>query len=225
VESGQGFLDWFTARGQPAIPRLASRAEASTRAAALLRAAGLPDGAPYLLLAPGATWATKKWPPGHWRTLGESLVSFWNGPVIELTPPGGDGGDGLASAPLAVRCGKLPVLPLADVLDLLAASSGLITVDGGVMHAAVGLGVPTLALFGPTDPRLWFPYGADERFQVLATRPACHPCDLHACDAFICLPDLSPADVLAAARDLFSGNRALDLETRLRTGDRPEAQP
>jgi len=222
VESGLDFLSWFLGREQPVSPRLAPRVGAPARAAALLQSAGLPAGVPFLVLAPGATWATKQWPPDHWRTLAAGLQSFWNGLVIVLTPPGG----GVVAPALPAGCGGvLPALPLADVLDLLAASTGLITVDGGVMHAAVGLRVPTLALFGPTDPRLWFPYEASGPFRVLATRPTCHPCDLHACDAFVCLPDLSPVEVVAAARDLFDNDPPRHHRFHGCADGRPEVQP
>lgn len=221
VESGLDFLTWFAVRNLRAAPILAPRPAASARAAALLEAAGLPAEAPFLLLAPGATWATKQWPAGHWRSLTARLESFWDGSVFELTPPGGGQGTGIPVG----RGGVLPALPLADVLDLLAASAGLITVDGGVMHAAVGLRIPTLALFGPTDPRLWFPYADSGPFRVLATRPSCHPCDRHVCDAFICLPDLAPDDVLSAARDLFSTPPARDAVSGGRAGGRPGVRP
>jgi ADP-heptose:LPS heptosyltransferase len=97
----------------------------------------------------------------------------------------------------------MPGVPLKSVLGVVAAAAGLVTVDGGLMHAAVGLGVPTLALFGPTSPELWFPYGADPRFRVLATRPYCHPCDRLECGEFVCLPDLEPRRVDEALETLL----------------------
>jgi len=36
--------------------------------------------------------------------------------------------------------------------------AAVVTVDGAIAHAAVALGRPTLALFGPTEPDVWFPY-------------------------------------------------------------------
>jgi ADP-heptose:LPS heptosyltransferase len=121
-----------------------------------------------------------------------------------LAPPGG----GAVAAAIAEGMSgsgvqALPELELPEVLDRLAGAAGLVTVDGGIMHAAVALRVPTLALFGPTDPGLWFPYEASGPFRVLATRPACHPCHLHACPAFVCLPELQPGAVADAAVDLF----------------------
>ena len=194
AESGLGFGAWFRREGRRAFPSLAPR----TRAPA-------GPSAP-LLLAPGATWASKSWPQAHWSALARALAARQGRPIRVLAPPGG------AELAAAVAAGSsspaveaLPEMGLAAVLDELSGAAGLVTVDGGVMHAAVALGRPTLALFGPTDPRLWFPYEGAGPFRVLATRPGCHPCDLHECPAFICLPGLEPAVVADAALGLFAG--------------------
>jgi len=42
----------------------------------------------------------------------------------------------------------------------------------------------------------------------LCSRPACHPCDLHECHEFVCLPDLRPVQVAGAARRLLSDSAA-----------------
>lgn len=206
-ESGLDFVAWFLKRGHRACPRLGARPGGRARAAAVLRSVGLDDEAPLLVLIPGATWPTKRWPTSHWRELAGALAAAWSGNLAVLTPPGPPLPD-VAPAPVlpAGRGAVLPALPLGDVLDLLSASRGVVAVDGGLMHAAVALGVPTVALFGPTDPRLWFPYEGAGPFRVLATRPACHPCDLHTCDAFICLPELRPEAVLSAALPLFGSD-------------------
>lgn len=215
-ESGLGFIDWYLESGRVACPGLARRPDAGTRVAGLLASRGLPPAAPFVLLAPGATWPTKRWPQDHWAELGKALAATWPGSVVTLTPPG-EGQDTVPAAPPAAapaeapgtrRAATLPVLPLPDVMDVLQCATALVTVDGGVMHTAVGLGTPTLGLFGPTDPVTWFPYEATGPYRVLATRPPCHPCHLHACDAFVCLPDLAPATVLAALRDMLAGRQA-----------------
>jgi ADP-heptose:LPS heptosyltransferase len=74
------------------------------------------------------------------------------------------------------------------------------------MHAAVAMGVPTVAVFGPTDPGNWFPYPEAATCRVLATRPPCHPCDRHVCpaDEFVCLPELDPAQVAGAVDALLA---------------------
>ena len=95
----------------------------------------------------------------------------------------------------AGRGGFLPLLELPEALDVIGRCRGLVTVDGGTLHVGVGLGRPTIGLFGPTDPRIWFPYQGEGPFEVLAEAPQCHPCDLHQCGNFICLPNLDPKKV------------------------------
>lgn len=199
AESGQGFLAWLdaaTASG-PVAPRLAPPPP-SPAAAAALAAAGVPTGTGYLVAAPGATWPSKEWPHAHWRALLPRLGAGGL-PVVTLVPPG-------AGARWGDLPGALPPLALPDVLAVLAGARAAIAVDGGVMHAAVALGTPTLALFGPTDPAIWFPYAEATPSRVLALRPPCHPCDRHVCPAeeFVCLPDLTPPAVATAFAELLA---------------------
>lgn len=206
---GEPFLAWFCRTYRPGElrPRVAAPAEPGPRVGATLAALGAGGGG-YTLLAPAATWPTKAWPAGHWRDLAMGLVRADRAPVLVLAPPGPAGAEPdpqmaiLASAIPPGRGGVLPSLGLADALRVVAGAGRVISVDGGIMHAAVAMGVPTLALFGPTDPALWFPYEALGPYHVLASRPTCAPCHRHTCDAFICLPDLRPETVLAAARRL-----------------------
>ncbi len=209
VETGLGFSEWFATRGERALPRLACRPLAPARAVSLLAQVRLESESGYLVLAPAATWETKRWPVEQWRDLAAALARTWAGPIVVLTAPGDEQVSAAIVASLPDgRGAALPVLPLTVVLDVVAAAAGLVTVDGGVMHAAVGLGTPVLALFGPTDPRIWFPYEGAGPFAVLAQRPPCHPCDRHACDAFVCLPELTVATVAARALALFGNGDA-----------------
>ena len=210
ASSGRAFLQWLDDEGAepPLVPRL-TRPPLSAQATAALEALGIPPGTPYLLAAPGATWPSKQWPVGHWQQLLPAATARTGLPLATLVPPGANG----AWARLP---GALPPLPLDQVLGVVAAARALVSVDGGVMHAGVGLGVPVLALFGPTDPGIWFPYEAATSSRVLATRPACHPCDRLQCPAaeFVCLPDLAPEAVLQGLESLLAA-------TAGRSGGRP----
>ena len=50
-----------------------------------------------------------------------------------------------------------------ELLPILTAASGHIGNDAGPTHLAAQLGLPTLALFGPTDPTRWAPVGPGVR--------------------------------------------------------------
>jgi len=50
-------------------------------------------------------------------------------------------------------------LPLRTLAGVLARCSVYVGNDSGVSHLAAAVGAPTVAIFGPTDPRVWGPRG------------------------------------------------------------------
>lgn len=110
----------------------------------------------YAVLAPGAGWKAKQWPPERFgglarRLAKEGIRSLINiGPnelelaeVIEQTSGG---------HAQSIRCN------IAQLIALLRRASLFVGGDTGPMHMANLLGVPTVALFGPTDPARNGPY-------------------------------------------------------------------
>ena len=81
----------------------------------------------------------------------------------------------------------------------------VVTNDGGPMHVAAALGVPTVALFGPTDERVFGPLGPHAR--VVRSKVAEAPCSLPwhvvrpCCADRVCLCGLSVDSVLDVAVD------------------------
>ncbi len=197
--TGKPFAQWYVEAFPAGLsPRLSVPA-ASKRAYEALDALHLTDNRIGTLLIPGATWPSKAWAPDKWGRLAQELAGAGLGPVVMISPPSGgdDFHTAMTSAGLS-NGGILPPLPLEDVLTVLGASRRVVTVDGGLMHAAVALERPTVALLGPTDPDLWFPYTSFGPYRYLCVQPDCHPCDLHVCGDHICMPDL-PVNLVAEA--------------------------
>ncbi len=204
-ESNLPFLDWFEQQygGQAISPHLPGKHWSEKIGSDLLGSAGNSKSAP-IILAPGATWQAKQWPLEHWQKLIEELVDATDCPLFVLQPPiGGTSWSALETSIPAGRGRVLPVLNLPQVLGVISNSALLVSVDGGIMHSGVGLGIPTLGVFGPTDPALWFPYENAGPYRVMTSKPHCAPCDLHECDQFICLPELLPARVLGQCLELL----------------------
>lgn len=63
---------------------------------------------------------------------------------------------------------------LAATMALMKRCKAIVTNDSGPMHIADALGVRTIAVFGPTDPRVVGPYGQPQ--SVLRAREGCCPC-------------------------------------------------
>lgn len=68
----------------------------------------------------------------------------------------------------------VPNLPLVHLAGLIMKCTAFLGNDSGITHLAASLGIPTFAIFGPTDPRIWGPKG--EMVQNLYSNRACSPC-------------------------------------------------
>jgi heptosyltransferase-2 len=91
---------------------------------------------------------------------------------------------------------------LAQFIDLAAGCELFLTNDSGAMHIASALGVPTVAIFGATDPIATGPTGAKAR--VVREPVECSPCLLRECPIdHRCMTRVSTARVVEAALQLL----------------------
>lgn len=149
----------------------------------------------YVVLAPGAAHATKRWPPGHWCDLAAAL-SARGTTVVGL---GTENERPLLSGAQVVD-GFGSDLPLAAAL--LRGAQAVVANDSGLMHLGTAVGTPVVALFGPTVGHFGFlPYRG--RATVLERPLPCRPCSLHGGDTcprghHRCMMEITPAVVAAA---------------------------
>jgi heptosyltransferase-1 len=133
----------------------------------------LPPAAPYVVFLHGTTWATKHWPEAYWRELAERMGRR----KLEVRLPWGNPAEKARAERIAQGlndCQVLPKLNLAGVARVLAAAKACVAVDTGLGHLAAALDVPTLSLFGPTNPGLTGAYGRTQIHQ--ASDWPCAPC-------------------------------------------------
>jgi len=132
--------------------------EAEAAAQAELSAAGL-DWRPFVAVHPGSGSAAKNWPSEQYARIVDTLATQHGLASIVLGGPA----DAAALRVLHDRAGSVPSIvtdrPLLVVAALLRRAAGFLGNDSGLAHLAGLLGVPTLALFGPSDPALWRPLG------------------------------------------------------------------
>ena len=122
--------------------------------------------APYtshVAIHPGSGSTRKCWPARNFAAVIEQLMQR-NIRVLLLAGPADDERvhDMLGNLSLQLATGMLKVLenaPLLEVADHLQRCRGYLGNDSGITHLAAMLGVPTLALFGPSDPVTWRPVG------------------------------------------------------------------
>lgn len=133
----------------------------------------LPPAAPYVVFLHGTTWATKHWPEAYWRELAERLGRR----NLQVRLPWGNPAEKARAERIAQglkNCEVLPKLNLAGVARVLAAAKACVAVDTGLGHLAAALDVPTISLFGPTNPGLTGAYGRSQVHQ--ASDWPCAPC-------------------------------------------------
>jgi heptosyltransferase-2 len=155
-------------------------------------------------LHPGSVWATKRWLPERFAALARGLRA--QGLRVVLV---GGGSDRELCGRIARDGGALDWSGRTDLMELKALMGRMalfVTNDSGPMHMATGMGVPTLAIFGPTTRELgFFPYGAGHR--VVEKDLACRPCSLHGtktCPAghFLCMRLITSEEVLSNALEM-----------------------
>ena len=174
---------------------------------AVLRAAGIGPGRPLLGLSPGANWATKRWPVERFAGLARRALAQG----VQVAVQGS-----AAEAPLARLVAQLApgAVDLSGKLDLralggfIARCAAFVANDSGPMHVARALGVPTLALFGSTDPAMFDFSG----HQALFAGVPCAPCSFFGrrrCPRghFRCMLDLGEDRAWGALAPLLSRGR------------------
>ncbi len=128
----------------------------------------------YLVFLHGTTWQTKHWPEYYWRQLAEQL----NRLQVKVKLPWGNAEEKARAQRIAENLPFIELLPqlnLTGIASVLAGASGCIAVDTGLGHLAAALAVPTISLFGATDPQLTGAYGK-QQIHLLGHFPACVPC-------------------------------------------------
>lgn len=156
----------------------------------------------------GTSWATKEWPQEKWYSLIKSLQYRANfvclgGPkestqykplMDSLTAEGID----------QIMLNMLGKTTLQEVGALIESCDVVVTADTGSLHIALALNKPVVALFGPTDPKLWGPLTGT--FKVLVNDELdCLGCRKRRCpkpDQY-CMSGIEPVRVKKAIFELI----------------------
>lgn len=194
-------LERFTGRTEDAVPLPAVVPAASWRSAAAERA-GTRD---YFVLAPGATYGSSKvWPHERYAAVARRLAADrrWTPVVV------GNANERMSAAALiegASANGRNLAgdLALKDLIAVLRGARVVIGNDSGPVHVAAALGVPTVAIFGPTSPGWTAPRGSAVR--IVAASTECAPCFARECSSgkLECMTRVGVDDVYRAAASLI----------------------
>jgi len=153
----------------------------------------------------GASYGSAKcWPPSRFAELANRIQSENDAEVILF----GTAAEAAVTRAIVSQLQRPPIdltekTSIADLPALLSRCHIFIGNDSGAMHVAAGVGLPVVAVFGPTDP-----YGTapvTPRCTIVQQKPYCSPCFLRHCPTdHRCMSVITPAMVEAAVKPWLS---------------------
>lgn len=150
------------------LPPITVPANAVAEAERELAALGL-AGRPFVAIHPGSGSKGKNWPAERYAAVIDALAAQDDLPSLILAGEADDDTVARLKEHTHQRLRLLVGQPLTVVAAALQQARAFLGNDSGLAHLAGQLGVPTLALFGPTDPTVWSPLGP--RVQALHADP------------------------------------------------------
>ncbi len=158
-------------------------------------------------LCPGAEYGpTKRWFPERFaetaRLVAAERACTWVLLGAEKDRTVGEIIEKALEGPCENLLGKTS---LAELIATLRSCHVLLTNDTGTMHLAAYLGVPTVAIFGSTDPVLTGPLAPPSRVRIVRHQVECSPCFLRECPLDLrCMAVVTPEEVVRAVLDLVA---------------------
>lgn len=190
--------------------RLAAHAGAAIEDETLFAVPGAlsaPDGVLRVGVCAGAEYGpAKRWPLERFAEVANSVGTAR--PDIEWQLLGAPGEAGMgAKLSGMIRARHVNLVGKTDLSQLIAAlrqCRALLTNDTGTMHLAAALGVPTIAVFGSTEPILTGPLG--DRHIVIRHHVPCSPCFRRECPFghYDCMSGVPPERVRDAVLEVLS---------------------
>lgn len=162
-----------------------------------------------IAIGAGASYGSAKcWPPSRFAELANRLQTENAADVILF----GTAAEAAVTRAIASELQSPPIdltdkTAIADLPALLAQCHLFIGNDSGAMHVAAGVGLPVVAVFGPTDP-----YGTapvTPRHTIVRQKPYCSPCFLRHCPTdHRCMRAITPEMVEAAVKPWLAATEA-----------------
>jgi heptosyltransferase-2 len=188
-------------------PSLFPTADDDQAAGAVVREQLANISRPFIAIAPGSVWATKRWP--FYPELAQRIAQDFNVVVV------GGGADVAIGDTIVSQLPKGCAANAAGRLGILASAAligravALVTNDSAPQHLASAMNTPTVTTFGPTVPEFGFGPLAPNSHLAGVSDLACRPCDRHGpqkCPLghWRCMRELSSAEVFGLLTQTLS---------------------
>ena len=164
---------------------------------------------PYVVFIHSTSWASKNWPQEYWRALTGSVTAAGYSIVL----PWGSEDERQRAVEIAGESSHvvvLPQLPIAAKASIINGAAATVGLDTGLSHIAAALSVPSVTLYGATDPNLCGAIGANQShiksdFECVG----CHETDCGFTKSHFkpaCFESLTPARVWRQLEEILSSS-------------------
>ncbi len=177
-------------------------AEAAADVDAFLASIGL-AGRSFLFafLGTSRAQAHKRWPLVRFLELARSVHERFGLPTLLGWGP--EEADLVRALPAQEGIAAIPDWNLPRLVEVIRRSAAFVGADTGAMHLAALMGVPTVAVLGPTDPVLNRPFG--DRVRVVFRPGIRRACSGEGCDHRDCMGAIRAPEVLDALAEVLGG--------------------
>ncbi|MDD5449865.1 MAG: lipopolysaccharide heptosyltransferase II [Candidatus Omnitrophica bacterium] len=179
------------------------RPEARSKVEAILKDNGFTDKDEFIVMHPGASCPSKRWPAERFGWAADELIERFHKKVVVVA--GTNDSKFAQETNYYIKNEALDLsgnLSVAELAALLEKARLLISNDSGPVHIAVALGVPVVVIFGRNQPglsyRRWGPAGKHDI--ILHKDVGCVNCLAHNCKiGFKCLQAITVDEVVKAS--------------------------
>jgi lipopolysaccharide heptosyltransferase II len=175
--------------------------EEKTQVRKILDRASLGPKEKLAVLCPGASWPAKQWPLEKFIELGFWLKKSGVRPLYIFGPKETDLAEEFQNH-MDKDWLFINQPNLRGLIAFIEAADLLIANDSGPMHVGPAVGTPTLGIFGPGEPEIWFPYEKPHR--VAYAEVPCSHCGLDQCSLMACMAHLDVKGMAKNALELMT---------------------
>jgi len=184
--------------------------EAEEKAERFIQSLALPTGKSIVALNPGAGFESKRWPLEKFSILADALTSQFDVAVLLTWGPGEEKMVQQIADSMKGNYLLAPQTTIVESISLYRRIALFIGSDSGPLHLSAALGIPCIALFGPTNPARNGPYG--EHAQAIYKKLSCSFCWKRSCPLGTkeCMNSIEVDGILSRARDILMTSKKPD---------------
>ena len=162
------------------------------------------DGEKVFGIIPAGGWDSKRCDKEKWVDICTESVKIFNCKILVLWGPGDESDAQFIKSKLGENCLLAPKSSLPQMAAMISECDLVIANDSGPMHIAAALGVKTLGIFGPTNPKAHGPYSQNSDY-VIKDDLDCIICNKLICPfQHECMRELSTDTVIKKVSSLIN---------------------